>query len=204
MDTPKSARPAPSRLARQSVWLWVAIAGLLIALVWVVFSELTRVRTPVQAATISAERYVAGDLEWLYDHLSDREKAVLPKEVFEGAYLQFVAPYLEGAEVLRVERVYDSINKGVVKVVLKGRGGETFEPSVLGYLEESGVVVAGIEDIVSFHYRFKYKDLPFPASIKASWHEVHTWLAQRGIKEWYSTQDDTYRPVKADATTPQQ
>ncbi|MDQ2985330.1 MAG: hypothetical protein M3R13_01250 [Armatimonadota bacterium] len=156
--------------------------------------------TPESAALAYADRVIEGDVEWIYDHSTNEEKATagFTPELVNSFYSEFLSTVLDEAEIVGkpvLTPFSGTMCSAEFKIKLKT--GEIVPVGVFAFVEEGQVRVGACESLLYVAANVNFRDLPdLTDRIRKGWRVYGPWFIKHGMPVMYSSQDGGVIPLK--------
>lgn len=155
--------------------------------------------TPDKAADEYMLRFMSGDIEWIYAHVTERERRLLgSREPLQTFYDKFILQKLSGAKFDGgASNVYSDYTKGFQTRRVKLSDGSVVTLSALGFVEDGEVVVSGMEWLMYNAAALEHPELTLTnEQAKAAFRAYSGWFLDRGIEQIYDVQFDNTIKLK--------
>jgi hypothetical protein len=160
-----------------------------------VWWKFLRTPTPDEVAMTLRHKVFAADPDWLYDRASEKERAVISRELLREFYATFVEPELRKCKVEAALIVDRQATRSVALSNVVNRDGKAVQLTVGGYVVDGRATVGAFQTLENAYTLIKYAGLEPKEMARRGWADIAPWLLERGVTQWYFIAVDTLYPV---------
>jgi hypothetical protein len=147
--------------------------------------------TPRDATVTAFDRALAGDVAWLYEHTTQKERELVSLETLKEFHAAFVGPEVKDAVILSMEDRHLTDSQATLRYTLRLKDGSRVDSVTFAFFEDGRMVAPAFETLFYLYAGVKHRDIPIIVDrLEPAWNTVGPWLQKRGVQQWYSSQDD--------------